>query len=239
MTAAAVAEPGAAPIPARLSEPWIIAVANQKGGTGKTTLALGLAATTADSSGRALVVDVDPQGTAEEIAEAAGDSLPFDFTANSDPAALARLRKARDYDSIFVDLPGSLEGQSVLREVLRIADLVIIPCVPERPAITPTIRTAQLAGAAGVPYRVVLNLVDPLRGAGPVSAAWELLDSRGLARLQSFVRRYVAHSQSQLEGQMITQYRGDRSWRSALDDMRRVHTELLILLGRMAQGRPS
>ena len=90
---------------------------------------------------------------------------------------------------------------------------------------------------AGVPYRVVLNQVDPLRGTGPVEAAWELLDREGVLRMQSFVRRYVAHSQSQLDGLMITQYRGDRSWRSALDDMRRVQTELLLLLGRMAEGK--
>ena len=54
--------------------------------------------------------------------------------------------------------------------------------------------------------------------------------------MRSMVRRYVAHTQSQLEGQMITQYRGDGSARRALDDMRRVHAELLLVLGRLAQG---
>ena len=220
----------------RLAEPWVIAIASQKGGVGKTTLALGLAATTADISGRALVVDVDPQGSAEEIAEAAGGELPFDFAASADPAELARLRAAREYDTIIVDCPGSLEGHDVLSVVLRAADLVIIPCVPERQAIRPTLRTAGVAAAAGVPYRVVLNLVDPLRGPGPVEDAWQLLDQRGIPRMQSVIRRYVAHSQSQLEGQMITQYRGDRSWRSALEDMRRFQTELLLLLGRMSRG---
>jgi chromosome partitioning protein len=232
MTAAAATE-----LPVRLSAPWVIAVAGQKGGVGKTTLCLALAATTADISGRALVVDVDPQRSADEIAGAAGDSLPFDFTATTDAAALANLRKARDYDTIFVDCPGSLEGLGVLATVLRSTDLVLIPCVPERQAITPTLRTAQAVQAAGVPYRVVINQADPLRGTGPVESAWELLDREGIPRMQSFVRRYVAHSQSQLDGLMITQYRGDRSWRSALDDIRRVQTELLLILGRMAQAQ--
>jgi chromosome partitioning protein len=221
---------------ARLAEPWVIAIASQKGGVGKTTLALGLAATTVDISGRALVVDVDPQGSAEEIAESAGGALPFEFAASADPAELARLRGAREYDTIIVDCPGSLEGHDVLNVVLRAADLVIIPCIPERQAIRPTLRTAGVAAVARVPYRVVLNLVDPLRGPAPVEAAWQLLDQRGIPRMQSVIRRYVAHSQSQLEGQMITQYRGDRSWRPALEDMRRFQTELLLLLGRMSRG---
>jgi len=234
MTAGTIA---AADTQARLSEPWVIAVASQKGGVGKTTLALGLAATTADSSGRALVVDVDPQGSAEEIAEAVGDGLPFEFAAEADPRVLGQLRKAREYDTIIVDTPGSLEGQDVLSGVLAAADLVIIPLTPERAALTPTLRTARFVERAGVPYRVVLNLVDPLRGVGPVEAAWAWLDANGLPYMRSMVRRYVAHSQSQLEGQMITQYRGDASARKALDDMRRLHAEVLIALGRLAQGR--
>jgi hypothetical protein len=52
-------------------------------------------------------------------------------------------------------------------------------------------------------------------------------------RMVSFVRRYVAHSQSQLDGKMITGYRGDRSWSAALADVRRVQSELLLELGRL------
>ena len=44
----------------------------------------------------------------------------------------------------------------------------------------------------------------------------------------SFDRRYVAHSQARLDSRMITGYRGDRSWSSALPDVRRVQGELLL-----------
>ena len=67
-----------------MREPWVIALASQKGGVGKTTMAVELAAVFADTSGRALVVDIDPQRTAEEIITAS-DSVPFDFAAEKDP----------------------------------------------------------------------------------------------------------------------------------------------------------
>ena len=105
--------------------------------------------------------------------------------------------------------------------------------IPERAAVQPTLRTAGLCHDHKVPHRVVINMADPLRGAGPVEAAWGLLDSLEIPRMISFVRRYVAHSQAQLDGRMITEYRGDRSWPSALDDVRRVQAELLIELGRL------
>lgn len=46
----------------------ILAVINQKGGAGKTTLALNLAAAMVEAGGRVLVIDADPQQTAQDWA---------------------------------------------------------------------------------------------------------------------------------------------------------------------------
>jgi chromosome partitioning protein len=219
-------------VQARTREPWVIAVASQKGGVGKTTLALELASVFADTSGRALLIDIDPQRTAEEII-GASDDVAFDFAAEDDPRVLERLRTVRDYDALIVDCPGNLEDTETLAGVLASATFAVIPMVPERASVKPTLRTAALCADHKVPHRVVVNMADPLRGAGPVEAAWELLDQMEVPRMVSFVRRYVAHSQSQLDGKMITGYRGDRSWSAALADVRRVQGELLLELGRL------
>jgi chromosome partitioning protein len=219
-------------VEARMREPWVIALASQKGGVGKTTLALELAAVFADTSGRALVVDIDPQRSAEEIITASAD-VAFDFAAEDDPRVLEQLRQVRDYDAIIVDTPGNLENTETLAGVLASATYALIPMLPERAAVSPTLRTARLCADHKVPHRVVVNMADPLRGAGPVEAAWSLLDAEEIPRMGSFVRRYVAHSQAQLDGRMITDYRGDRSWSSALADVRRVQGEMLLELGRL------
>jgi len=219
-------------VQARTRDPWVIALASQKGGVGKTTAAIELASVFADTSGRALVVDIDPQRTAEEVLTAT-DVVPFDFAAEADPRVLEHLRTVRDYDAIIVDCPGNLEDTEALPVVLASATYVVIPMVPERAAVQPTLRTARLCADYKVAHQVVLNMVDPLRGPGPVEAAWGLLDSLEVPRMRSFIRRYVAHSQAQLDGRMITAYRGDRSWSAALADVRRVQAELLLELGRL------
>jgi cellulose biosynthesis protein BcsQ len=94
---------------ARTIKPSDIALASQKGGAGKTTLVLELAAVFADTSDRALVVDIDPQRTAEEIITAS-DDVTFDFAAEDDPRVLERLQTVRDYDAIIVDCPGQPGG---------------------------------------------------------------------------------------------------------------------------------
>ena len=94
---------------ARLASPWVVALPNQKGGVGKTTLALALAAVTADANGRALVVDVDPQSSSAEMAGRMADP-GFDFSHEMNPGTLARLRELRNYDMAVHRLPGLAGG---------------------------------------------------------------------------------------------------------------------------------
>jgi hypothetical protein len=52
-----------------------------------------------------------------------------------------------------------------------------------------------------------------------VLSAKELLDGEAIPRLSTAVRRYVAHSQAQLDRRTLTAYKGDRSWQAALSDI--------------------
>jgi chromosome partitioning protein len=185
---------------------------------------MSLAAVAAEAA-RVLVVDVDPQGSATWWAERAGEGLPFDFTADTNPAHLAQLRDL-PYDVVIVDTPGSLEAGEVLATVLAASDYAVLPTEPAALAIMPLITTVRtLVAPRGVPYRVLLNKVDP-RSPGDVDDARTLLTAQGIPMFTGVVRTYKAHERASLSGLVVTQYPADRSGARAVEDYRRVALEL-------------
>ncbi len=216
----------------RLTNPWVIVAANQKGGVGKTVVTMGLCAHTAAAHGRALGVDVDPQANTHDLTSALTDP-GYDVIHELDPRQLERIRTLRSYDAIFVDCPGSLEGRAVLDEVLRWSDYVIIPYDHEPPSLSPTLNTVRYVTDRGVPYRVLLNNLDPRLGADHVMDAWQTLDAAGAASFRTIVRQYRAWPNSLRDGVPITRYRAKYA-ANARQDIAAVHTELLLELGRKA-----
>lgn len=206
----------------------IVALVGQKGGVGKTTTTMNLAAVMSKHS-RVLVVDVDPQQSTTWWATNAGESLPFDFAADVDPDNLARLREL-PYDTVFVDTPGSLEDTRVLSAVLDTADFVVLPLNPEplnTPAMIRTIR--QHIEPRGLPYRVLLSKIDRRR-AGQLED-WERLvdDGLKLPRFRQYIRLYAAHADAPLSGRVVTQYPDTRQNSNAIFDYTHVAMELISI----------
>jgi chromosome partitioning protein len=218
-----------------------IALANQKGGVGKTTLAVNIAAQAARARMQVLGVDTDPQGSMEEIASAAGDTVGFHFAADRNPDELSRLRRVKGlYDLVVMDTAGNLvtgDGSldATLELVLRAADFCLIPCIPERACLKPTLMTARVARDLGLHFAILINQDDPVRGAGPAADLRAFLAGEGLPVLSSGIRRYSAWPQAQLQGVMMPDYRGRGAPRSAVaarEDLSGVFSEVMALLMR-------
>jgi chromosome partitioning protein len=183
----------------------IVAVANQKGGVGKTTIAMQLGATLSRRF-RVLVVDVDRQRSTVWWAENVRDRLPFDFAGSQTPQVLARIGElTADYDYVIVDTPGSLEDTPVLEAVLDAATFVLVPLTPEALAIEPTMRTiSQLIEPRHIPHSVLLNRIDP-RIRSQLDTWRGLLDTTfGIPRFQTRLRQYKAHADAPVLGDLIT-----------------------------------
>jgi chromosome partitioning protein len=210
---------------ARMSDSPVVAIMNGKGGVGKSTLALGLCAYTAQTHGAALLVDCDPQATAYELTSVLDDP-GYEVVHELDPGQLARIKSARGFDLIAVDCPGSLEGHDVLGTVLEWTDYALIPYDHEVATLPPTIKTARYAEEHGVRYAVVVNNVDPRLGADHLLDAWQKLDDLGIPHFRTAVRRYRAWSTSLRDGVPITRYAGKYA-ANARADLAGVMTELL------------
>lgn len=211
----------------------VVAVGNQKGGVGKTTVTMQLAASLSRAH-RVLVVDVDPQGSTSWWAENAADKLPFDFSSDQDPSELSRIRElAATYDLVLVDAPGSLEDARILGAVLDIADFVIVPLPPEPLAVMPTMRTiSSLIEPRGIEHRVLLNRIDP-RVAGQLEQWCQFIDKTlQVPRFANHLRVSKAHADAPMTGQLVTTLPDTRRTAAAIFDTTAVALELRTLLTR-------
>ena len=110
----------------------IVALLNQKGGVGKTTLALNLAGRWAGKGRRVVVVDADPQGSALDWSEQRTKlGHPRLFGVLGLPRATLHHELpaiAADVDHVIVD--GAPRVTGVARSALLAADIVIVPATP-------------------------------------------------------------------------------------------------------------
>ncbi len=139
----------------------VITVAQQKGGTGKTTLAANIAAALAPAR-RVALLDIDPQRTltrwhalrmARPVAAAA--LACSDVAGWRLPAELDRLR--RSHDVVVIDSPPQVDTDAKL--AVRGADIVLIPVQPSPPDVWAAEAMLKLAATEGRTARLVLNRV--------------------------------------------------------------------------------
>ncbi len=101
---------------------------NLKGGTGKTTSAVYLAAALARRGERTLLVDADPQGSAMTWS-ASVDDFPVLTIALAQPVLHRRLDElGRGYDNLVMDCPP--QHEAIVRSALLAADVVLMPMAP-------------------------------------------------------------------------------------------------------------
>jgi chromosome partitioning protein len=137
-----------------------IAVVSQKGGAGKTTLAINLAVA-AELAGRtAAVIDLDPQASATGWGDHRSREKPA--VVSSQAARLPQvLEAAREAGATLAIVDTAPHSESAALAAARAADLILIPCRPailDLRAIHSTIDLAKLAGTKAV---VILNSVPP------------------------------------------------------------------------------
>jgi chromosome partitioning protein len=181
----------------------VIAIVSQKGGVGKSTLAVHLA-TEANAQGqKVLLLDLDPQGSAMEWASRRGDQPPDVSGAN--PASVGKeIERARGegYDLVVIDTAPHADHAAL--QAARAADLVAIPCRPSTfdiAAISATLDLCKLANKQAV---VVLNAA-PIRSR-VITEAEEAIAEKGGKVSPVVIRQRVSFQHCMIDGRTAAEY---------------------------------
>lgn len=219
---------------------YVIAFVGQKGGTGKSTLAIATACELLERGQRVLLIDADPQGSSRvfaDVAQEQGRPVPTVVAMGAGlhrPDQLPALAGA--YDVAVIDCPPSTGP--VQRSALMAADLAVIPAGAspvEVWALGGTIAMVREAQELREDLRValVVNRKDARSVLGRSGRA--SLEATGLPVLATEVALRVAFAEAPAAGQGVTVYAPGSE---AAGEVRGLVDEILgILEPAKAQGR--
>jgi chromosome partitioning protein len=120
-----------------------VAIISQKGGAGKTTLAIHLAAAAAAEI-VSLIVDTDPQATASRWGEWRGGTDPEIIDCGAPSLLASKLSKAAELGAELAVIDTPPHADAMARQAARLADLILVPCRPKAFDLAAIEATAEL-----------------------------------------------------------------------------------------------
>lgn len=178
----------------------IIAITALKGGVGKTTTAVHLAAYLQQKD-QTLLIDADRNRSA--LIWAREEKLPFYVASQAGSTALIR-----KYPHIVVDTRAMPELDE-FRDLAEGSDLLIIPTTPNHLDLDATLKAAEQLASLKVNYKILLTKVDARTRSG--REARELLRSQNLPLFKTEIPLLVAFERASQSGVIIRDYADPRS----------------------------
>ena len=206
----------------------IVALTGQKGGVGKSTVAVNLAAEALARGMSVLLVDADPQATARTWGATAakhGHPIPTIVAMGAEmnrPDQLPRL--AGGFDLVVIDCPA--RSDDVQRAALLVADLALLPCGPaafDAWALAASLQTVGEARVLRPALDAAVIVTRKQKGTALGEGARDVLAGGGLPLLATELGYRVAYQEAAASGQAVSAYaprsEAAREVRQLLDDV--------------------
>lgn len=139
----------------------VLAVAQQKGGVGKSTLAIHLADEAARDGLSAVIIELDKQGTVSTWGNQRGQNEAPEVLKQESSTLSQGIRALRglSVELVIIDLPGA--HSPAITPAIKAADFVLIPARPNEIDIAASAETLSTAHRLEKPYAYVLTFTEP------------------------------------------------------------------------------
>ncbi len=203
----------------------IVSLVNQKGGVGKTTVAINLAGCLSEGGHRVLLVDADPQGSVLQW-HSISKHHPFQVEHCPSAAVLGnRKALAKKNDHVIIDAPPAM-GE-ITRAILAVSDLAIVPITPSPLDIWSSKETISLFPEAGKRNRRLktkLLICRKIVGTRIGREAREALETYGMDMFDAEISQRVAFVEAMISGRSVLEYAPNSE---AAEEIRRLSNEIL------------
>jgi chromosome partitioning protein len=202
-----------------------VAIISQKGGAGKTTVAIHLAVAAEQRGFRAAVFDLDPQASATRWADKRQNATPAIVAAQA-PRLSHLLAQAASQAADLVLIDSAPNADAASLAAARVADVILVPCRPAAFDLDAIGTTLNLAAVANKPAWVLLNAVPSQGRVGEEAAS--ALTQGGVQVVPIAVHHLVAFAHAVNDGRTAQEY--DPKSRAA-EEVARLFAWLAHVLG--------
>ena len=201
-----------------------LVIAGQKGGSGKTTLAVHLAVEAQRQGNKVALIDSDPQGSTSSWAEVRkSDDLAVAKLSPAQVQSALGLAAADGFDLAIVDTPPHASAR--VSHLLESADLIILPVQPSVLDLAALPAALELVRASGAKAAMVLS-VAPV-GVGETAETRKALEQTGWPVLETVIHQRMAFRRALAYGQAVAEF--EPSGKAAFE-IRQVWREIQALM---------
>lgn len=193
-----------------------IAIISQKGGSGKTTIAVHMAVCAIRQNLHTAIIDIDPQGSAYDWYCSRAEENELNAVQANAGQLPALLKQAKAGGADFVIIDTAPHSDNSAATAAQFADFVLMPCRPARFDLKAISSTAEIVRLAKTPAGVVINAAPRGKLA---EEAREALQHQGITVLETVLQQRVAYSHAVIDGRSVHEYEPDGKAAEEIDEL--------------------